>query len=65
MGWNRRSRRRRRRRLSCIGDLCCTTEKKDAKGENRNRPFIHRKDLPSLESKITHHTAKSKGFLAF
>ena len=46
-----------------IGDLCCTTEKKDGQGENRNRPFIHRKDLPSLERRVTHYTWKSKGFL--
>ena len=44
-----------------IGDLCCTTEKKDRQGENRNRPFIHGKDLPSLETKITHQAVKCKG----
>jgi hypothetical protein len=50
--------------LTGIGDLYSTIEKKDGQGEYRNRPFIHTKDLPSLESKITYHTAKSKGFLA-
>jgi len=48
------------KRLS--GDGCCITDKKDRKGEDRNRPFKHQRNSASLKTKITHQISKCKRF---
>jgi len=44
------------------GDLRCTIEEKNEKGEDCNRPFRHELKSSSFATKVTHYTAKRKRF---